>query len=323
MVEREFKCKNLRNKILPAKGQLSKYDIRQEMKKENGLKIFPCYPDCLKTASYDITPTLVAMSVKLGMLETIYREADFCRSRYYFYVHPKDTVLVVSNEFISVPGNIAGDVASRVSMVVKGFGHISTTIDPFWNGAALIGLSNPTNQQLKVYLNDEEKPNQLATVSFYYLNSPCKRKEADTEHLGMRLDLLKKIHYQKRTGIRNFFRKIFHWKRKGFTDYFFSACETKYRNLTIQNWGEFLDEFSKLKHSEEGENEKRAKKSQKVAADFVITENFIIRIYHFLERHPVIKTFLVVVLLVVLSRLKIIPKELWEFLLELIKKFWG
>ncbi|WP_302619491.1 dCTP deaminase domain-containing protein [uncultured Oscillibacter sp.] len=322
MREREIKCKNPVYKMLTPKGQLSKHDILQEIEKKDGLKIFPCYPSCLKAASYDITPTLVAMSAKLGMLETVYCEACYCGPRYYFYVHPKDTVLVVSNEFISVPGNIAGDVASRVSMVVKGFGHISTTIDPFWHGAALIGLSNPTNQVLKVYLNEPNKPNQLATVSFYYLNSPCSPVDVDSGHVGMRLDLLKKVNYQQRTGLRNFLRQIIHWRRKAFTDYFFFACETKYKNLNLQNWNEFLDEFSRLKYPEKNKNEKKyTKKSQKVAADFIITENIIIRIYHFLSKHKVLSTLLIVALVIMLERLGLIPVSVKEFLLEVLTAF--
>lgn len=314
--------KNPQEKNSAPKGQLSKYDIQQEMEKENGLKIFPCYPECLKTASYDITPTLVAMSVKLGMLETVYCEAAYCSPRYYFYVHPKDTVLVVSNEFISVPGDIAGDVASRVSMVVRGFGHISTTIDPFWRGAALIGLSNPTNQLLKVYLNDTDGPNQLATVSFYYLNSPCKMADMDADHLGMRLDLLKKVNYSCRTGVRSFFRKIIHRRRKAFTDYFFSACETKYKKLDLQNWDKFLDEFSRLKYpKEDKQGRKKPKKSQKTAVDFVITENVIIRIYHFFERHRIVAMLLIIIFVIVLERFDLIPDAAKDFLVDVTHSF--
>lgn len=314
--------RNIRGlKELSSKGQLSKQDIQREMKRENGLQIIPCYPECLKAASYDITPTLIAMSSKLGMLETIYRETVFCRSRYYFYVRPKDTVLVVSNEFIRVPGNIAGDVASRVSMVVKGFGHISTTIDPFWSGAALIGLSNPSNQYLKVYLNDKEKPNQLATVSFHYLNSPCSTQDKDSNHMGMRLDLLEKTNYRQRTGFRTFLRKVVHWKRKAYTDYFFSACETKYKNLNIANWEEFLSEFSTMSCLEEVIEKRRVKKSQKVAADFIITENFLIRTYHFFKRHKFFSAFLCVIFLVVLEQLGLIPTPVKEFLLKVLTPF--
>ena len=318
MKKKEFICKNPIFRNLTANGQLSKHDILLEMQKEDGLKIFPCHLGCLKAASYDITPTLIAMSVKVGMLETVYYEAGYCYPRYYFYVHPKDTVLVVSNEFIRVPANIAGDVASRVSMVVKGFGHISTTIDPFWSGAALIGLSNPTNQLLKVYLNDDEKPNQLATISFYYLNSSCVPEDIDSNHKGMRLDLLKNINYRQRTGPRNFCRQIIHRRRKAFTDYFFAACETKYKNLTLEKWDGFLDEFSRLKHPERDKAEKgRPKKSQKVAADFLVTENFMIRTYHLLGKHKVISGFLFIILVIMLDRIGLIPSIAKEFLLEL------
>lgn len=323
---RKKETNGLLQKKLAPRGQLSKYDIQQEMAREDGLKIFPCHPKCLKAASYDITPTLVAMSVKLGMLETVYCEATYCSPRYYFYVHPKDTVLVVSNEFIRVPGNIAGDVASRVSMVVRGFGHISTTIDPFWCGATLIGLSNPTNQLLKVYLNDTDGPNKLATVSFYYLNSPCEEKDVDAGHLGMRLDLLEEVVYTRRTGVRNFFRKIIHRRRKAFTDYFFAVCKKEYKNLSLQNWNKFLDEFSKLKYPDDvrqNQDKRMPKKSQKVAVDFVITENLIIRTYHFFEKHRVIAMFLIIILVIVMERFGLIPDAIKNSLVDVIHAFLG
>ena len=170
-------------------GQLSKYDLKREQESKKGLKIFPFDKYCIKAASYDLTPTIVAMSSKVGMLETVYREKLPVEDRYYIYVRPKDTVLIVSNEYLIVPSNIAGYVSSRVSKVVEGFGHISTTIDPNWSGAALIAVSNPSTQMLKIYVgrNVAQKgiPNQLATVTFHYLHNSCKKKDKEQKQEGM------------------------------------------------------------------------------------------------------------------------------------------
>lgn len=117
------------------RGQLGRLDILKE--KKSGLIIYPYESRYLKAASYDLTPTVVAMSSKIGMLETVYREKNYKKDRYFILVHPKDTVLIISNEYLNVPENIAGYISSRVSKVVEGFGHISTTIDPNWTGALL------------------------------------------------------------------------------------------------------------------------------------------------------------------------------------------
>ena len=101
-------------------------------------------------------------------------------------------------------------------------------------------------------------------------------------------------------------------------------CETKYKNLNLQNWDEFLNEFSKLKRPEADKQEKKGpKKSQKVAADFVITENILIRTYHFLERHRIVTTVLIVIFVIILEKLNLIPDAVKDFLVEVIRSFLG
>lgn len=143
-------------------GQLSKKDIIDSR------LIYPQGNDSnYKAASYDITPTAVAMSTRTGMLETVYRDRKkHYQDSYYIYVHPKDSVLIVSNEFIRVPANIAGYISSRVSNVARGFGHICTTIDPGWNGAVLIALSNPTNKPIRIEVGINEKNSQKEKILF-------------------------------------------------------------------------------------------------------------------------------------------------------------
>ncbi len=78
----------------------------------------------------------------------------------------------------------------------------------------------------------------------------------------------------------------------------------------------------KLEKVEKNKNEKKyTKKSQKVAADFIITENIIIRIYHFLSKHKVLSTLLIVALVIMLERLGLIPVSVKEFLLEVLTAF--
>ena len=73
-------------------GQLSNCDIMREHGAEGGLQIKPFNHMLLKAASYDITPSLIALSAKTGMLETVYREQKF-PFRHYIIVSAKDSIL--------------------------------------------------------------------------------------------------------------------------------------------------------------------------------------------------------------------------------------
>ena len=233
-----------------ATGQLGKEDyILEQEKPDGGLKIVPFNQEIdLKLASYDITPTIIAMSSKVGMLETVYQEKDDAH-RFYIMVKAKDTVMIVSHEFISVPANIAGYVVSRVSKVSDGFGHVSTSIDPNWSGALLIGLSNPTNKAIKVYVGGEReastKGDALATLSFHYLNSPDDQaKLPDPDFKGMRLDILDKKKYSARTGVKAWVTRRMHPFRRRFTDSFFAYIG--HQRVDLSTWKEIAKALSGL-----------------------------------------------------------------------------
>lgn len=255
-------------------GQLGKKDIIMESQKSGGLKITPLDAENLKAASYDITPTAVALSTKVGMLETVYKAKDSHYSElYYIYVKPKDTVLIVSNEYIKVPHYMAGYVTSRVSNVVKGFGHISTTIDPNWNGAVLIALSNPSNRPIKIYVGSNSL-NPLATVTFHYLNSHYKVNDSEYRQKNMRIDLLSgQIYYKNRHGLKAALRYFAHPKRRKYTDLFFEYIEKNEKQLnTKDGWNAFLNEFSSLTKQD------HVKETR--ACDCVIKENVFRRLLH-------------------------------------------
>jgi len=303
-------------------GQLSKYDLKREQESKKGLKIFPFDKYCIKAASYDLTPTIVAMSSKVGMLETVYREKLPVEDRYYIYVRPKDTVLIVSNEYLIVPSNIAGYVSSRVSKVVEGFGHISTTIDPNWSGAALIAVSNPSTQMLKIYVgrNVAQKgiPNQLATVTFHYLHNACNKKDKEQKQEGMRLDLLRKINYTEKKGVLPFFRNLFHRHRREFTEYFFAASKILEQGFTEERWMSFLADFSFLTAVSRSEDAIVSQKAQKLARDYIITENIFIRVRHWGEKHIKFFVFLIICVLIVLWRMGILPEGMVTQVLEIL-----
>lgn len=61
-------------------------------------------------------------------------------------------MLILSNEAIYVSKNIGGTFHSKVSLVTQGLGHVSTTLDPGWEGQILVPMNNPTNKSIKVVI---------------------------------------------------------------------------------------------------------------------------------------------------------------------------
>lgn len=300
-------------------GQLSKNDFQTENKK-SGLIIAPFEPIRINGASYDISPTIIAMSTKLGMLETVYREKTY-PFKYYIYVKAKDTVLAVSREFISVPNYIAGYVVSRVSKVSEGFGHVSTSIDPNWKGALLIALSNPSNKPIKVYVGgssvESETSNSLATISFHYLNTAC--DDIARVHAGMRLDLLKKVNYTQRTGVRATLSKILHPNRKRFTDFFFNYCSNSI--LDLENWENIVNDLQGSTTQPEcfycktyidGSKKKKIK-----FVDFIVSEHFIFRFVHWFQKHGATIYRIITIIFALLVVCGLLPIE-WK---DKIKEF--
>ena len=288
--------------MCPEFGQLSKQDIKEKE------IVFPKdekYDSRYKAASYDLTPTAVAMSVKRGVLETVYKDKtrEYTES-YYIYVRPKDSVLIVTNEFISVPRNVAAQISSRVTNVAAGFGHISTTVDPGWKGALLIALSNPTNKPLRINVGIDNRPNPLATITFNYL---CKESDEYTDHQSMRTDLLDKVCYKNRPG-NHFFLKLFSRSHVKYTNLFYDFLDSRMRQYSVITWEQFLNEFSRFN---------TAGKAYK----FVIRDNVVFRSMRWLESHTFwlkVTCTIVVLLFIILILLKVLPTSITDILQLLV-----
>ena len=306
-------------------GQLSHEDIIRELTQNENFDIYSgennirFIKNNIRSASIDITPSIVAMSTKTGLLELVYREKSELNDNYYIYVKPKDTVLIVSNEYISLPNNIAGYVTSRVSNVSKGFGHISTTIDPNWNGSLLIALSNPSNHSLKIHVGtsitqENYYRNNLATVTFHYTNTPCYNTKST--YVSMRPDILKKMIYRNRgeKGFISYVKTLFianiHFRRKKFTDYFFDFIGN---SSSKEKWTTYLDEFSVINFTDV---------EKKKVFKYIISENVFHRIKQFCINHKALILLTLMIILLVLCKCGVIEKEqltkIFDFIKELI-----
>jgi len=167
-------------------GKLSNYNIEEAIQ-SGDIFIAPYNEKQLQPSGYNLTPTYFFYSTKKKKLLTIVRTED----ETYVMVDKNDTVLVRTRESIAVSNRLSGAFYSKVKVVSQGFGHVSTTLDPNWEGQLLISLNNPTNKRLKfsiekmVYGN--KVYNSFVTLEFEYLNLPTVKK---SDNVAGRLDIL-------------------------------------------------------------------------------------------------------------------------------------
>ena len=123
----------------------------------------------------------------------------------YFDLRPSETVLVLTKETVSVSASIGGTFHSKVSLVTKGLGHVSTTLDPGWQGQLLVPLNNPTNKKVRIYLvqnsyNEKEQrwelvENTFLTLVFFKAQEGASNKSTNKP---ARIELLEEIIKTKR-----------------------------------------------------------------------------------------------------------------------------
>lgn len=260
-------------------GQLSREDIIRELNAKS-LIIAPRRDKenenhNIKAASVDISPSCLIMSVRTGHFMRIYscisqcekghrnpewhcntcrkngQAPVFCPEQRYVYIEPRDTALVLSNEYLKLPANICGNVFSRVSTVSSGLGHISTTIDPLWKGALLIAISNPSSEPVKLMLQDEAAESvPLATVALQYLNTPVTSNTVHNTHLPARVDILEKYLYdvaetKKRCNlVKNALYRFLHIKDYNLTVRLIDRLK-KMKDIEPDEWKAKLEELEK------------------------------------------------------------------------------
>ncbi|MDO4168378.1 MAG: hypothetical protein Q4D45_00645 [Lachnospiraceae bacterium] len=152
-------------------GNLSDVDIQREM--ANGrIFIAPFDSKQLQPSGYNLTPTNFFYSTKKRKFLLLHKNEE----ESYVIIDRSDTVLTITRESIVISPTLTGAFYSKVKIVSEGFGHVSTTLDPNWEGQLLISINNPTNHKLKfsikknVYGN--EIYNSFVTLEFTYLNTP-------------------------------------------------------------------------------------------------------------------------------------------------------
>lgn len=133
--------------------------------------IAPFEENQLQPAGYNLTPTRFFYSTKKKRLLPVLENDD----EVYVTIDKNDTVLVRTRESVAVSSSLSGAFYSKVKVVSEGFGHVSTTLDPRWEGQLLISLNNPTNRKLKFSIEKKVYGktiyNSFVTVEFMGLDS--------------------------------------------------------------------------------------------------------------------------------------------------------
>jgi len=136
---------------------LSIVDIKKELGKN--IYLYPICSDSIRGSSIDLHASAFAWSLKTK--KSIYD------GNKYIVIPANDTALIYTEEAMHVTNKIGGMYHSKVSLVSKGLGHISTALDPQYVGNSIIALHNHTENDYQLPVGSE-----FVSVIFYYLASP-------------------------------------------------------------------------------------------------------------------------------------------------------
>lgn len=141
---------------------LSDVDIRAELGK--GIIIEPFEESSLTPVGYDLRVGTYAFSWKNTRELSLDEKGPFI-------IAPHDTILVETYESIRLSRQFGGTIHSIVSFAsAHGLAHISTTIDPGWEGKLLIQLHNYSERGVPLKFREP-----FCTVCFYKMESAAEK----------------------------------------------------------------------------------------------------------------------------------------------------
>jgi deoxycytidine triphosphate deaminase len=141
--------------------------IARELKgaSENALVIYPYSEDSLTPVGYDLrVGSPVATSNEVGRKKLVEGEC--------FSIASGATALISTLESLRMPldRSISGLIESKVTKVSKGLSHISTTVDPDWEGHLLIAVHNHSSEKFTLTYGET-----FCTMVFLKNSSPSTR----------------------------------------------------------------------------------------------------------------------------------------------------
>ena len=167
-------------------------DIQIDKARRQGeLIICPYNENNLTPVGYNLSFSRFIISLRKRAFIKIEHERD----KWFFYLKPHETVLVLTRETIWVSKFIGGTFHSKVSLVTKGLGHVSTTIDPGWHGQLLVPLNNPTKGKIKIVIaHDGENGKIFETfITMVLFRSQEASLTEKSDNKSARIELLEEI----------------------------------------------------------------------------------------------------------------------------------
>jgi len=142
-------------------SSLSNRDFYNELGKN--IFLYPFNAANIKEASINLSASEYAWNVDSEQRIKLSQDKD---RKFNTIVIPSNTpVLIMTLEAIYVTNKICGTYHSRVSMVSKGLGHISTTLDPGYYGASLISIINNAEKPIEIMVGEP-----IVSIMFSYVN---------------------------------------------------------------------------------------------------------------------------------------------------------
>ncbi|MEY8757790.1 hypothetical protein AB9M93_25420 [Peribacillus frigoritolerans] len=158
---------------------LSNNDIKRELIKTKNISIHPLLVENIKGSSINLTASAHAWDIKSKLSVVSENKKKIIIPAY-------STVSIFTEEAIWVSRRIGGTYHPRVSLVAKGLGNISTTLDPQWYGLSLVTVNNTTGYDIEIRVGEA-----FVSVMLYYLKNPATKGIIDNQ--ASRPDLYSKF----------------------------------------------------------------------------------------------------------------------------------
>lgn len=178
-------------------GLLNDIQVKRAMA-DDKMAICPFNLDNLTPIGYNLSYSRFIVSIRKKTFAKIYHK----NNEWFFFLKPAETVLILTRESIWVSKFIGGTFHSKVSLVTKGLGHVSTTLDPGWQGQLLVPINNPTKEKIKVVVardcNSAMKYETFITMVLYWMAEASLNERMD--NTSARIEILEEILEKKKSN---------------------------------------------------------------------------------------------------------------------------
>lgn len=178
-------------------GFLNDVQVRRAME-DDKMAICPFKTDNLTPIGYNLSYSRFIVSIRKKTFAKIYHK----NNEWFFFLKPAETVLILTRESIWVSKFIGGTFHSKVSLVTKGLGHVSTTLDPGWQGQLLVPMNNPNKEKVKVVIardcNGVMEYETFITMVLYWAAEASLNERMD--NTSARIEILEEILEEKKSS---------------------------------------------------------------------------------------------------------------------------